>query len=194
MVRIAVFASGEGTNAMQLIRHFNQDGMPGQVTLIVTNNHNAPVIQKAEESGVMVQRITPKGDNGEEILKLLRQERIGFIVLAGYLKLIPPSVISEYNKRIINVHPSLLPEFGGKGMYGMKVHEAVIAAGKNESGATVHYVDHNFDEGEVVARGLVPIDAEDTPITLMNKVRKVELELLPEVTEKLVASLAVSPS
>lgn len=194
MVRIAVFASGEGTNAMQLIQHFNKDGMPGKVTLIVTNNPNAPVIQKAEESGVMVQRITPKGDNGDEILEVLRQERIGFIVLAGYLKLIPPSVISEYNKRIINVHPSLLPEFGGKGMYGMKVHESVIAAGKNESGVTVHYVDHKFDEGEVIARGKVPVDAEDTPITLMNKVRKVELELLPEVTEKLVASLAVSPS
>ena len=194
MVRIAVFASGEGTNAEQLVKHFRQEDKPGKVVLIVTNNPDAPVVRKAEDLGVNVKVIAPKGDHADELLKILSEEQIGFIVLAGYLKLIPSKVTEAYHHRIINIHPSLLPEFGGKGMFGARVHEAVVAAGRRETGVTIHHVNHRFDEGEIISQVHIPVDEDDTPVTVMNKVRKAELELLPKVTEKMVASLAVSPS
>lgn len=194
MVRIAVFASGEGTNAVQLVKHFRQAGKPGKVVLIVSNKPDAPVVRKAEDLGVNVKVISPKGDHADELLQVLSEEQIGFIVLAGYLKLIPAEVIDAYRQRIINIHPSLLPEFGGKGMFGTRVHEAVIAAGRRETGVTIHHVNDKFDEGEIIAQVHIPVDEDDTPVTVMNKVRKAELELLPKVTENMVASLAVSPS
>jgi phosphoribosylglycinamide formyltransferase-1 len=194
MVRIAVFASGEGTNAMQLVRHFKKEEMPGKVVLIITNNPDAPVILKARDHDVKVCVIAPKGDNAEDLLRILNEEQIGFIVLAGYLKLVPIGVIRKFHKRIINIHPSLLPEFGGKGMYGARVHEAVIASGRKETGVTIHYVNENFDEGETIVQSRVPVTDNDTPLTVMNKVRETELQLLPVVTEELVGKLEVSPS
>ena len=185
MVRIAVFASGEGTNAEQLVKHFRQEDKPGKVVLIVTNNPDAPVVRKAEDLGVKVKVIAPKGDHADELLKILSEEQIGFIVLAGYLKLIPSKVTEAYHHRIINIHPSMLPEFGGKGMFGARVHEAVIAEGRNETGITIHYVNDRFDEGEIIASYKVSISSGDDAVSIQQKVRELELKYYPLIVEKL---------
>ena len=183
--RIAIFASGAGTNAENCIRYFRSHAAV-YVALIVTNKPNAGVIAVAERYGIpyVVQQ-----DWHEEgvisLLEQLKQYRISFILLAGFLALIPSELIRAYAGHMVNIHPALLPEFGGKGMYGKRVHAAVHAAGAVESGITIHEVDEEYDHGKVLFQAKVAITPQDTPASIEEKVRALEYAHLPTVVEKL---------
>ena len=187
MKNIAIFASGSGTNAAAIMDNFM--GHPEIfVSLTATNNPEAGVIEKAEERVVPVTVFENEDLNDEEyMLELLRG--IDLIVLAGFLKKIPSYLVNEFEGRIVNIHPALLPKYGGKGMYGDKVHQAVIENGEKESGISIHLVNENYDDGDVLFQDTVPVSQQDTPDTLALKVRKLEHEHYPEVIEKLVRSL-----
>lgn len=183
--RIAIFASGAGTNAENCIRYF-RDHASIYIALIVTNKSNAGVIDVAARYGIPVELVVMKSDHdAEHTLQVLRQYRINAILLAGYLSLIPSVLIKAFPHRIINLHPALLPKFGGKGMYGRKVHEAVYAAGEKETGITIHEVDEEYDHGAVLFQARTEITSEDTPATIEEKVRVLEYMHLPHVVEKL---------
>lgn len=191
MIRLAVFASGEGTNAENLIRYFKNHPL-AKVILVITDKTEAPVIEKAKRLNVPV-RVLSSNEvrSGEKMIDVLNQSGIDMIVLAGYLRKIPGEVIEHYPKKIINLHPALLPLFGGKGMYGIKVHEAVIRSGMKESGITIHFVNEHYDEGEIIFQKSIPVEADDTAETLQKKIRELELKYLPEVIEKLITSSPV---
>lgn len=185
MKRIAIFASGTGSNAEVIIRHFEMH-RDAQVTLLVSNKAGAGAIRVAQDYGVetmVVDREQFYGHNS--IKKELDFRGIDLIVLAGFLWLIPPVLIKTFPDRIVNIHPALLPKFGGKGMYGKHVHSAVLAAGEKESGITVHYVNEHFDEGTHIAQFTCAVDAEDTPETLAAKVQQLEHEHFAGTIERL---------
>jgi phosphoribosylglycinamide formyltransferase-1 len=189
MQHIAIFASGSGTNALNIIQYFaNSPNV--KVRLIVTNNPQASVIQKAEHSGVdvCINKLTQQ-HNEIELLSVLKQYDIHFIALAGFLKLIPQSIITAYENRIVNIHPALLPQFGGKGMYGMRVHEAVIASGEPISGITIHFVNPMYDEGQIVFQHNCLIEQGETPQTLALKIHALEYEHYPKIIEMLLIDL-----
>ncbi len=189
MKRIAIFASGTGTNAQKLIEYF-ETHRDAQVTLVVSNRADAGVLGIAREHGVesmVVSREEFFADNS--IVDKLHERGIDLIVLAGFLWLIPPAIISVFPNRIVNIHPALLPKFGGKGMYGSKVHAAVIAAGENESGITIHYVNERFDEGDHIAQFRCPVLPGDTPETLAARVRELEHEHFAETVEQLLQKI-----
>lgn len=182
--RIAVFASGGGTNLQALIDHFHAAADPAaRVELVVASRAGIGALDRAARAGVQGW-VLPGGEDGEaELLRRLRDHRIDRIVLAGYLRLVPPSVIDAFRGRILNIHPALLPAFGGKGMYGIRVHEAVLASGALVSGATVHRVDEEYDRGEILGQWPVPVLPGDTPGSLAARVLAVEHRLLPRVVE-----------
>lgn len=172
--RIAIFASGSGSNAGVLIRYF-ESHPEAQVTLVVCNNPNAGVIAIATRHGV--EFLIPDRDQfyaPDSITRELKIRGIDLIVLAGFLWLIPKTLVTHFQKRIINIHPSLLPKFGGKGMYGKHVHMAVLAGNETETGITIHFVNENFDEGEIIAQFRCPVLADDTPETLAKRVQELE--------------------
>lgn len=175
MKRIAIFASGEGTNAENIVNYFRSSDIGAEVALIVTNRQTAPVIGRAERLGVEC-RIMPRDNfaEGQPVLDLLRSRSIDLIVLAGFLLMIPPCLIEHYCGRIVNIHPALLPKFGGKGMYGMRVHEAVIAAGENITGITIHHVNEHYDDGAVIFQASVGVGSEDSAADIAAKVRALE--------------------
>ena len=177
-VHIAVFASGEGTTLQALLD--SQESSHYQVTLVVSNKECGALL-RASRVGVPILL----SRDWEEITGRLQAAGIGLIVLAGYLAIIPEAVCEQWAGRMINTHPSLLPKFGGKGMYGMRVHEAVIAAGEKESGCTVHYVSTTVDGGDIIAQTRVPVLMDDTPATLAARVQAAERNLLPKVVEQL---------
>lgn len=183
--RIAIFASGAGTNAENCIRYFRTHASI-YVALIVTNKPTAGVIEVAERYGIpyMIQE-TWDDEGAELLLSRLAQHRISFILLAGFLSLVPNELIRKFTGRIINIHPALLPAFGGKGMYGKRVHAAVYAAGVGESGITIHEVDEEYDHGKILFQAKVAIDGQDTPASIEEKVRALEYAHLPAVVEKL---------
>jgi phosphoribosylglycinamide formyltransferase 1 len=185
MVNIAIFASGQGTNAENLINFF-RDSPFGKVVLVVSNKADAPVLNKAKDAGVDTYTIAPGKSSEQELLQILKTEKIDFIVLAGYLKLIPSAIIENYKNKIVNIHPALLPLFGGKGMYGMKVHEAVIDAGVNETGITIHYVNDIYDDGEIIFQAKVEVIPGDSSTDVMQKVRTLEHKHFPVEVEKLI--------
>jgi len=189
MLNIAVFASGSGSNAENIINYF-KDNNTILIKLIVSNNPNAYVHQRAQKAGI--ESITfPKADfdNPVRILDCLKKYHIDFIVLAGFLLKIPQSIINAYPDRIINIHPALLPKYGGKGMYGDKVHKAVVSAGEQETGITIHYVNENYDEGNIIFQAKCTIDSEDTFETVAEKVHQLEYKYFPEVIDKLTTNL-----
>lgn len=188
MKRIAIFASGEGTNAERIIRYFAEKET-GEVALVVTNKEQAGVIRRAENLKIPVLHLPAIGFKEGKINELMHQYRIDFIVLAGFLLHVPDSLLEEYPNRIINIHPSLLPKYGGKGMYGGRVHEAVIAAGEKESGITIHYIDGHYDEGDVIRQVKCPVLPDDTPDTLASRVHQLEYEHFPIVIEELIRKL-----
>ena len=149
MKRIAIFASGEGTNAERIIRYF-KGNKAVEITLVVTNKEQAGVIRRAENLKVPAMYLPAKDFKEGKINEVMRQHQIDFIVLAGFLLHVPDSLLEDYPNRIINIHPSLLPKFGGKGMYGSRVHEAVLAAGEQESGITIHYVNEHYDQKQTL--------------------------------------------
>ena len=191
--RIAAFVSGGGSNMLAVHEFQQQRGSDaaGAIVLVVTNKAMCAAVSRASEAGIATHLLSAPQD-GDAILRLLTEHRIDIIVLAGYLALVPAAVIREYRGRIVNVHPSLLPAFGGPGMYGRHVHAAVIAAGARISGATVHFVDEVYDRGAIIAQWPVPVFEEDLPESLAARVLRVEHALLPRVVELLCAeSLAL---
>jgi len=185
MSNIAIFASGSGTNAENIIKHFIVK-KTANVKLILTENPKALVIERAKNHNVASVVFTIEELNNGHILNLLKRCNIEFIVLAGFLKLFPPQIIEEYPSKIINVHPALLPKFGGKGMYGAKVHAAVIHSKEKESGITIHYVNSNYDEGSIIFQAKCPVLADDTPETLAQRIHNLEYEYFPQVIENLI--------
>lgn len=178
-MRVAVAVSGRGSNLEALLRALGADA-PAQVVVVLSNHPDAGALDRARAHGVSAE-VLPDPADAADWLERLTRHRVDLLVLAGYLKLIPSPVIARYRDRIVNVHPALLPAFGGRGMYGRRVHEAVLASGERESGATVHLVDEVYDRGRVLAQGRVPVLAGDTPETLAARVLTVEHRLLPAV-------------
>lgn len=187
-MRIAVFVSGNGSNCESLIRHF-QDSQLARVVLVLSNRKDAYALVRAERLGVKTVVMERQSfNNPEELLPLLKAEEIDFIVLAGFLLMIPSWLIARYDRRIINLHPALLPKFGGKGMYGRHVHEAVKAAGEKETGMTVHYVSDVCDGGEIIAQYSTPIAPEDSAEDIAVKEHALEMRHFAGVVEKVVAA------
>lgn len=186
MSNIAVFASGSGSNAQRIIEHFSGI-FDAKVKILMTNNPNAGVIGRAEVLNLPV-KIFNRSDffASDQVLEFLTQEKIDWIVLAGFLWLVPKNLTDSFPNRIVNIHPALLPKYGGKGMYGMNVHEAVIRAGEKESGITIHYVNEEYDSGDIIFQAKTAVDATDTPESLSNKIHQLEHEHFPKVLEKLI--------
>ena len=178
-MRIAVAVSGGGSNLQSLLDTLPAGG-PATVALVVSNSAKAGGLERARKAGVSAVVLADAGD-GAEWLRLLAEHRIDLVVLAGYLKLVPAAVIAAYRGRILNIHPALLPEFGGAGMYGKRVHQAVLDARRTESGCTVHLVDEVYDRGEILAQARVPVLPGDTAESLAARVLAEEHKLLPRV-------------
>jgi phosphoribosylglycinamide formyltransferase-1 len=184
--RIAIFASGSGTNAENIILHF-KDHESATVSLVLSNKKDARVLERAAKYGVPT-RIFNRQEfyETDRILNLLRDKKIDFIVLAGFLWLVPENIVNAYPGKIINIHPALLPKFGGKGMYGSRVHEAVIEAGEKESGITIHYVNPKYDEGRIIFQAKCNVDPDDDADSLASKIHQLEYEYFPKVIENLI--------
>jgi formyltetrahydrofolate-dependent phosphoribosylglycinamide formyltransferase len=178
-MRVAVAVSGRGSNLEALLRALGP-GAPARVALVLSDRAGAPALERAREQGVPAEVLPDPSDGGDWLARLERY-RIDLVVLAGYLKLVPAAVTARYRDRIVNVHPALLPAFGGRGMYGRRVHEAVLASGARESGVTVHLVDEVYDRGAILAQRRVPVLPGDTPERLAARVLELEQRLLPAV-------------
>lgn len=189
MHKIAIFASGSGTNAENIIRYFSQNNK-ATVSLVLANKEDAYVLKRAERLGVP-SFFFPNSffRNSEEITAFLTQNNIDFIVLAGFLLKIPAALSERFAQRIINIHPALLPKYGGKGMYGMRVHEAVIANNEKESGISIHYINENYDEGEIVFQAKTRITKDNTAESLAEKIHKLEYQYYPEVIAQCIDKL-----
>jgi phosphoribosylglycinamide formyltransferase-1 len=189
MEKIAIFASGTGSNAKKIIEYF--DAHPNiEVRLVVANKPDAPVLAMAEQHGVETLLTDRSGFyQSEAILAQLADAQVTFIVLAGFLWLVPAYLVNAYPKRIVNIHPALLPKYGGKGMYGMHVHRAVKQAGVQETGITIHLVNEAYDEGGILFQARCPVKASDTPEQIAGKVRQLEHEHFAPVIEKYIKAL-----
>ena len=186
--RICVFASGNGSNTEVLIKYFNKTN-EAKVALVMSNNANAKVVSKAKKLGINTFVFNKAELKSSFVLNKLKEFRVDFIILAGFLLLIPNNIIKEYNKRIINVHPSLLPSFGGKGMYGNNVHEAVLKSGVSKSGITIHFVNEKYDDGDIYFQAVCRVSAEDSINSLTKKIQTLEHKHLPVVVKKIINSL-----
>lgn len=191
MKNIAIFASGEGTNAENLFNYFNNDKRV-KIKLVVTNSDTAGVVARAEKYKKNVQIIskTALQEYTSQIIEFLRTEKIDIIILAGFLLKIPEAFVKAFPNQIINIHPSLLPKYGGKGMYGMRVHKAVVDNKEVESGITIHYVNEEYDKGEVILQAKCDVREDETPESLSAKIRKLEFEYLPKAIEKIIQELS----
>jgi len=178
-MRVAVAASGRGSN-LEALLHALPPGAPAEVVLVVSNRADAAALMRARERGIPAEVLADPAD-AAEWLRRLDACRVELLVLAGYIQLVPAGVVARYRGRILNVHPALLPAFGGKGMYGRRVHEAVLASGVRESGASVHLVDEVYDRGAILAQERVAVHPDDTPERLAARVLEVEHRLLPAV-------------
>ena len=186
---IAIFVSGSGTNCENLIRYFaGSDSV--NCALVVSNKPDAPALEKAQRLGVTTQVVTKAELNDEAVMMpLLQKHDIGFIVLAGFLPLIPDFLVEAYPHRIVNIHPSLLPKYGGKGMWGHHVHEAVKAAGETETGMTVHWVTPVCDGGDIIVQYKVALSPADTVDDIAEKEHQLEMAYFPKVIERLLEDL-----
>jgi phosphoribosylglycinamide formyltransferase-1 len=192
-VRIAVFASGGGTNLQALLDRFDRDDI-ARIVLVVSDRPDAGALERAERAGIRTAIIAVRDRDADDVaasmLRLLSDHDVQLIALAGYLRLVPPAVVNRFRNRILNIHPALLPSFGGRGMYGLRVHAAVLNAGCTVSGATVHRVDERYDEGGIIAQWPVPVKHDDTPETLAARVLRVEHILYPAVIAETARRLA----
>ena len=189
MKNIAIFASGTGTNAENIIRYFSNRNS-ARVVLVLSNRNNAGVLKRAEALAVKNIFFDRKDFYGSGLIPaILEKSKIDFIVLAGFLLLVPDNILNRYEGRIINIHPALLPLHGGKGMYGDKVHRAVIEGHEAESGITIHYVNSKYDEGNIIFQARCRVDPDDTPESLAGKVHELEYRYFPEVIEDLIQKL-----
>ncbi len=186
MKRIAIFASGSGSNAQKIIEYF-RDNKEIEVTLVLSNNKGAYVLERAVAMDIPAYVFNRQlFYETEEVHDILRDIGIDYIVLAGFLWLVPENLLKSWPNHIINIHPALLPKFGGKGMYGDKVHQAVIEAGEKETGITIHYVNEKYDEGEIIFQKVFKILPNDTPESIAEKIHALEHTHFPAVIEQLV--------
>ena len=187
--RIAIFASGSGSNAQKLMEHFKRSNEI-EIALVLTNNPDAYVLQRADNFEIPT-HIFDKNEfyKTEDVIDLLKNLDIDFIVLAGFLWLIPQNLIAAYPGRIVNIHPAILPKFGGKGMYGDHVHNAVMASGETEGGITIHYVDENYDEGEYIYQARYKIDKTDNLEMVKFKGQQLEHLHYPRIVEAIVKKI-----
>ena len=186
MKNIAIFVSGSGTNCENIIRYF-KDHQDIKISLVLSNRTDAYALVRAQRLGVPTATVTKAEFNDEQkMISLLKSYHIDFIVLAGFLLMVPSFLIRQYNNRIINIHPALLPKHGGKGMYGHHVHEAVKAAGDTETGMTVHWVSDICDGGEIIAQFSTPLSPDDTPDDIAHNEHLLEMEHFPKVIEKVI--------
>lgn len=189
MIHIAVFASGAGSNAKKIIEHFSQN-QKATVALVVCNKPQAGVIQIAADHHIPVLNIErERFFKGDGYVPELKEHQVNFIVLAGFLWKVPQTLIDAYPRLIVNIHPALLPKYGGKGMFGAFVHDAVIKASEVESGITIHYVDEHYDNGDVIFQATCPVQPTDTPETLSQRIHTLEHQHYPEVIEQLINKL-----
>ena len=185
MKRIAIFASGSGTNAQNIINFFSDDSQ-AEVSLLLSNNANAFALERAKALGVETvvfnkeQLLSPSG-----VLKTLEKFSIDFIVLAGFLWKIPKILIDPFRGKIVNIHPALLPKFGGKGMFGINVHAAVLKSDEKKSGITIHYVNNQYDKGAVIFQAECSVLPQDTPESLADKIHALEIKHFPKVIKSL---------
>jgi phosphoribosylglycinamide formyltransferase 1 len=184
--RIAIFASGNGTNAENIINHFKNNDL-AEVFLVLSNSKKAKVIEKAAKHNIKTVLFTSDELHDEDgILKTLLSHNIDFIILAGFLLKFPKHILDYFPDRVINIHPALLPKYGGKGMYGMHIHNAVVENREEETGITIHYVNENYDEGKVIFQAKTKIYNKDTPDLVAEKIHKLEKEHFPKVIESII--------
>lgn len=186
-LRIGVLVSGGGTNLQSVIDAVEAGTLKSQIVCVISNKEAAYGLERARKHQIPAYFINPKEEGyDEKLLTLLKDEQVDLVVLAGYLRILNKALIEAYRGRIINIHPSLLPKFGGKGFYGLHVHEAVIAAGEKESGATVHYVDTGVDTGKVILQRKLEIMPEDTPESLQKRIlEQIEHRILVEAIQSI---------
>jgi phosphoribosylglycinamide formyltransferase-1 len=185
--RLAIFASGSGTNAEAIMNHFRQHSS-AKVVLLLSNNPEAFALERAKKFNVPTKVFTrQQWKESEIVLEWLAQKEVTHVILAGFLWLVPQYLIQAYPDKIINIHPALLPKFGGKGMYGMKVHESVKSLGEKETGITIHVVNQHYDEGEILFQSKCSVDESDTAVTIAKKVHELEYAHFPGVIEKWIA-------
>ena len=185
--RIAIFASGSGSNAMKLLDYF-ENSKKIEVVVLVTNNKNAGVLEKTKNSVEQVIISNEEAKNGSFLSEIMHKFHVDYIVLAGYLRKVPIGLIQNYPEHIINIHPALLPKYGGKGMYGMNVHQAVAENKETESGITIHVIDKDFDKGKTLAQYKTPISPEDDAQTIQQKVLKIEHKYFAKTVEEYILS------
>ena len=188
MKKIAVFVSGVGSNFKAIHHQIQKREIPGEIVLVISNNPNCGAIEYANENSIShviinETRYPNPYTRGELLLDTCLKAEINLICLAGYMKMLPPVFVKQYENKILNIHPGLLPEYGGKGYFGMRVHEAVINSGKRESGATVHFVDEIYDHGPIILQKKVEVLETDTAESLAARILKLEHELFPEVVK-----------
>ncbi|MEX0966222.1 MAG: phosphoribosylglycinamide formyltransferase [Bacteroidia bacterium] len=180
---LAIFASGSGTNAENIIRYFSKNP-DVEVVLVLCNNAQAGVLDRARRLLVETHIFNNQELKDKTILHLLQQKKVNWVVLAGFLWRIPPHLVNAFPQRIINIHPALLPKFGGKGMYGMNVHKVVKAAGEIETGITIHYIDEAYDRGQIIFQAKAAVDAKDSAVDIAAKIHKLEMKHFPVIIEK----------
>jgi phosphoribosylglycinamide formyltransferase-1 len=182
-VKIAIFASGSGSNAENIIQHFHHNEMV-DISLILSNKVDAFVHERAKKFNISSFSFTKtEWLETDKVLHLLEENNINFIVLAGFLLKIPSNLLKKYPDKIINIHPALLPKYGGKGMYGHHVHEAVVANHEKESGITIHYINEHYDEGNIIFQASCPVSVNDTPDDVAAKIHELEGKYFPSIIE-----------
>ena len=187
-LQLGIFASGRGSNFQAILNAIQSQVLDAQVKLVVSNTSQAGVLDTAKKAGLSYAVINRKDFENreafvEDLMETLHSHDVDFVALAGYMKKIPPEVIAQYQWRMVNVHPALLPAFGGQGMYGSRVHQAVLDAGCKVSGVTIHMVDEHYDHGPIVAQKCVPVMGDDSAYTLAARILKVEHRLYPETLQ-----------
>ena len=187
-VRICVLASGGGTNLQAIIDYLaaRKNTTIAEIAVVAANRETAGALERARAASIPAETFNA-ADDGSSLLDTLRRYDVDLVVLAGYMKKIPPSVIQAYQRRMINIHPGLLPDFGGPGMYGAKVHTAVLSAGARTTGVTVHFVDDEYDHGPTIAQWRIAVREDDTPETLGARVLQVEHQVYPRTVEMVAA-------
>ena len=184
MKRIAIFASGSGTNAENIIKYFHTNNAI-TIVRVLSNNKDAKVLKRANKLNIKYIHFDKKDFYETDFILDLLIEEADFIVLAGFLWKIPQKIIDAFPKKIINIHPALLPKYGGKGMYGMYVHQAIVAHKEKETGITIHYVNNNYDEGAVIFQAKIALTENETPETVALKIHQLEMEHFPKIIEQI---------
>ena len=185
MKKIVIFASGSGTNAENIVLYFNKI-KEAKVIYIFSNNANAKVLERAKNLNIPSEVFSKEEFNGDKVLQKLNSIQPDLIILAGFLLKFPQNCVAAFQNKIINIHPALLPKYGGKGMYGMNVHRAIVENKESETGITIHYVNENYDEGNIIFQKSVSLLENETPEEVAAKVYELEQQYFPRVIEKLI--------